>query len=310
VSCASLNNAHDSRGQAGVSRLGTWRLSIRRPTVSTVSFTKIVNALRCAKKRERVRIPGQWITEHIHGKPVRVWIPAQTRTVTVVRCHPRIVKRRERIGGHWVTRRVVLLPRRVRARTERVPFGTSTIVRGWLGTSGGDALGHQQVALYSAVNNGRQKYRLVAVATTAADGSWSARLPRGASRLVRAVFAGNPTAEPSISDAAHLIVRASITLSISPRSSHWGGTITLSGRLHGGYVPPAGEVVVLRIAWKGGATEIGHLYARRDGRFRDTYTFLRGSGTQTYELWATTGSESDYPFAPGRSRRVSVTVSP
>jgi hypothetical protein len=75
-------------------------------------------------------------------------------------------------------------------------------------------------------------------------------------------------------------------------------------------VPPAGELVVLRIGWPGGSTEIGHLYANRDGRFRSTYTFLRGNGTETYRLWAETATESDYPYAAARSRKVAVTVSP
>jgi hypothetical protein len=75
-------------------------------------------------------------------------------------------------------------------------------------------------------------------------------------------------------------------------------------------VPTAGELVVLWIGWPGGSTEIGHLYARADGRFSSSYTFLRGNGTETYRLWATTARESGYPFAPAQSRSVPVTVSP
>jgi hypothetical protein len=89
---------------------------------------------------------------------------------------------------------------------------------------------------------------------------------------------------------------------------HWGGQIRISGRLLGGYVPPSGELVVLWIGWQGGSTEIGHLYARANGRFSSTYTFLRGNGTETYRIWATSAREGDYPFAPGGSRAVTVQV--
>lgn len=68
--------------------------------------------------------------------------------------------------------------------------------------------------------------------------------------------------------------------------------------------------MVLWIGWPGGSTEIGHLYTAGDGSFRSHYTFLRGNGTETYRLWAATAKESDYPYAPGRSRQVAVTVSP
>jgi hypothetical protein len=86
--------------------------------------------------------------------------------------------------------------------------------------------------------------------------------------------------------------------------------VAISGGLRGGYVPPAGELVVLWIGWPGGSTEIGHLYALRDGRFRSTYTFLRGNGTEMYRMWAATASESDYPYAVGSSPKTAVSVSP
>jgi hypothetical protein len=99
-------------------------------------------------------------------------------------------------------------------------------------------------------------------------------------------------------------------MNISPHRTHWGGTIAITGHLRGGYVPPAGELVVLRIGWPGGSTEIGHLYAKADGSFRSTYTFLRGNGTERYHLWAATATESDYPYAASRSPKTFVTVGP
>ncbi len=120
---------------------------------------------------------------------------------------------------------------------------------------------------------------------------------------------GTTTVEPSTSTTANIVVPASVSLGISPHQTHWGDTIKLSGRLRGGYIPPSGELVVLWVGWPGGSTEIGHLYAGRDGRFRSTYTFLRGNGTETYRLWATTARESDYPFASARSRASTVRVS-
>ncbi len=246
----------------------------------------------------------------LHGHKQRIRIPAETRTITVVHCHARIVRRRVKVNGRWRVKRVVLLPHTVRVSTKTVRHGARSTVSGWLGTDRGNAIGGQRVAVQTAPDTGNGRFSTVATTTTAGDGSWSATVPAGPSRLVRAVYGGTSTVEPSTSTTANIIVPASVSLGISPRHTHWGGTIKLRGQLRGGYIPPAGELVVLWVGWPGGSAEIGHLYARPNGRFASTYTFLRGNGTETYRLWATTARESDYPFAPARSRPTTVKVSP
>lgn len=308
--CFAQNNALDTSGQPARSALQIWNLSIRVPSVSAVSFVHIVNALRCTKKRERVRVPSRWVTVRYRGHPQKVKLPAETRTIRVVQCHPRIIRQRVREHGRWRVRRVVVLPRATGSLIKHIPHGTSTTISGWLGTAQGNALGDQHVTILAAPDNGSGAYAPTAVTTTAPNGSWTATLPSGPSRLVRAAYGGASTVEPSSSGDAHVVVPASVTLSISPRRTHWGRTIRINGRLKGGYIPAAGEVVVLWIGWPGGSTEIGHLYANQDGRFASTYTFLRGNGRETYHLWAATARESDYPYAPGRSRFTTVSVSP
>jgi hypothetical protein len=310
LTCVASNNAEDASGHVATSAPIVQTMSIREPSVSTVSFARIANSLRCRRTRERVRIPAQTVVERIHGHKVRVRIPAQTRTVSVERCHPRVVKKRVKVGNRWVFKRVVLLPQRVLVQAKRVRFGQHARVSGWLGTTDGHGLGGQRVQILTAPDDGQQHFTTAASATTSPSGLWSATLKPGPSRIIRVVYAGGSTVEPAISSPARLVVPSSVHLSISPHRTHWGHTIKITGRLDGGYIPPAGELVVLRIGWHGGSTEIGHLYTGRDGRFGSTYTFLRGQGTETYRLWATTARESDYPYAPARSRSVSVTVTP
>jgi hypothetical protein len=310
LSCFSENNARDAAGNAASSPTATWTLSIRAPAVTTVSFARVANALRCASRHERVRIPAHWVTATYKGHPVPVELPAQTRRVKVVHCHARIVRRRVRIHGHWHAVNAVVLPHAVSLSTIRVRPGAGAAISGWVGTADGNAVAGQPVQILTAPDDGSQQFTQAAVATTGTDGSWSAQLPSGPSRLVVAQYGGSGTVEPAMSTAAHIMVPASVSLRVRPRRAHWGGRISIVGRLRGGYVPPAGELVVLWVGWAGGSTEIGHLYARTDGRFTGRYTFLRGNGTETYKLWAETARESDYPYAPGSSRRVSVTVGP
>jgi hypothetical protein len=190
----------------------------------------------------------------------------------------------------------------------KVRYGATTTVSGWLGTAAGNAIAGQAVEILTAPADGRDQFTPAGDAVTAANGSWTAVLPAGPSRLVRVAYAGSATVEPALSNTARLVVPALVKLRIHPSITRWGSTIKLDGRLAGGHIPPAGELVVLRIGWAGGTAEIGHIYANRRGVFRSSYTFLRGNGTETYRIWAQTARESDYPYAVGTSRRVRVRV--
>jgi hypothetical protein len=150
----------------------------------------------------------------------------------------------------------------------------------------------------------------VATARVGSGGGWSARVPAGPSRVVMATFAGTPLIEPALSNLITETVPAKITFSVSPRQVHWGGVIHMSGRLLGGHVPASGEEVFLHAGWRGGSAYIGALYSGSSGRFSGTYHFLSGKGTAMYSIWATSARESDYPYAPASSNRITVTVGP
>lgn len=288
VLCKADNNAFDVYSRPAVSPTESWSLSIREPTAITASFAQ-PGALRCSRQRKRVYVPGHSVRRKRHGRLVYARRPGHFHTVKVLRCSA---------------------PPMSTGTSERVPFGHGTSVSGELLARDGIALGGQQVRIMTAPDNGLNQFSQAAVATTAANGSWSATLPPGPSRLVQAAYAGSGTEESSTSVPIHIVVPAAVQIAISPRRTHWGATITIGGRLGGGGVPPAGELVVLRIGWSSGSTEIGHLYAGPDGRFRTKYTFLRGNGTERYRLWAETAAESDYPYAPASSAKVSVSVGP
>jgi hypothetical protein len=310
LSCESESNARDEAGRPATSHPATWTLTVLRPSASTLSFVRVGHALHCVRRREWVWVPGHWTIAYRHGHKVRRKVPRHRRRVEVVHCHPRVVHRRVRQDGHWTTQREVVLPHRVAVNKAEVPFGSRPIVWGWLGTTNGNALGGQPVRIFTAPDNGAGKFTQAAFVRTAPDGVWNARLPAGPSRVVVAWYGGGRMVEPSLSQPVHLAVKASLSFQVRPRVTHWGDTVRLSGRVHGGYVPPSGEIVVLWVGWKGGSTEIGHVYTRRDGRFATSYTFLRGHGTERYQFWATSLHEADYPYAPGSSNRVRVKVGP
>jgi hypothetical protein len=267
--CVAENNAVDGRGAHGLSAPGTFALKIGVPTVSAISFSKLVDNLRCRRTHRRR-----------HAKPV-------------TKCRPGTILHK-------------------RTASATVGHGRARTVNGWLGTYTGAALAGQTVEVLAAADNGRHIFKPVATATTAANGSWSARLPGGPSRLVEAVYGGGPNVQSSVSGLIREIVPAKIELlSVTPRRIAWGKTVRIVGRLVGGYLPPGGALVRLRIGLGSAFTTYGvHEHVEGSGRFATTYTFGLGAASVRRDFWFQVASlpMGNYPYAPASSRRVSVMV--
>jgi hypothetical protein len=324
VQCTAENNAVDGNGVHGYSATESFSMKIGTPTVAAVAFSQVVNKLRCRHATETVHIPARWVKVRLHGRRVRVREKAHTQRITVTKCHPRTARRRvtrvvtiRRHGKKVRVRRrklerVVLEPRSVLTRRQRVGHGKPALVFGWLGTDDGVALGGQTVDVLTAADNGSNNYRIAAVTTTAPDGSWSARLPGGPSRLVSASYPGSATTEGSVALPVHLVVPAKVQLlSASPRRVPWGGVVRLAGRLKGGYLPRGGALVRLRIGEGSAVTTYGvREHVRGNGRFTTDYHFGEGQASLHRSFWFQIASlpMGDYPYAPADSRRLYVSV--
>jgi hypothetical protein len=243
-----------------------------------------------------------------------VHLRGHTRKVHVVRCYIRVIHRRVRVHGHWRRIRIPLIPRLVSKTVQRTGYGHTATVSGWLGMIDGTALGGAPVAILTAPNNGSNQFSQVATATTAANGTWTATLPAGPSRLIEAGYGGSSTTEPSNSGDAVVLVPAKLRLKVKPRSVSWGERIVISGSLLGGYIPAnsasVSQLLRLRIGVDNVSQTAGIPGVAANGRFRTGYCFNPGHGVVRFWFSVSTLNETDYPFAPNTSRRVSVTVGP
>jgi hypothetical protein len=325
VRCSSQNNAVGPQGNHGSSALQSFSIKIGAPTVTAIAFSRIVDQLSCHQARETVRVPAGWVTARRHGRRVRVRRPAHAKPVRVTKCHARTVWRRRTVrvtvlrDGRRVRVqrrkivRIIVLPHALDRTSRRVAHGKATTVSGWLGTYTGVALGGQPVEILAAADDGRERFSPVGAANTAADGSWSAQLPAGPSRLVEAAYGGGPSVQPSLSGLVHEVVPAEVKLlSVSPRRVAWGGTVRLVGQLRGGYLPSGGALVRLRIGLGSTFTTYGvHEHVGGDGRFSTSYTFGAGDpSAYRRPFWFQVASlpMGDYPYAPASSRRLAVLV--
>ena len=320
VRCYSENNAVASNGPRGVSTQASFQMQIGVPTVSAIAFFRIADQLRCHRVAKRVIVPAHWAT--VHGRRVHRRAHAQTERVT--KCHPRTklerrlvsvkVRRHGRIARVKRVKlvRVVLLPHVVGQLTRRVGHGKTTTVSGWLGTYNGVALGAQTVQVLTSPDDGQNAFTPTTTATTAPNGSWTATLPAGPSRLVEADYAGGGDAQGSVSGTVTEIVPAKVELlKIYPRKVAWGRTIHIVGRLAGGYLPADGALLRLRIGLGSVHTTYGvHEHVGGDGRFTTTYTFGVGDASVLRSYWFQIASlpMGDYPYAPANSRKLSVLV--
>ncbi len=320
LACSSFNNARSHDGPVAQSTPATWTLRIRQPSVLGISFSKLVDGLRCSTVRVLVRGAEHWVAVKRQGKLVLVRERARAKVKRVVRCHPRTVRRRliswvtVRRAGRLVkvkrveTVQVVVPPHRVNLTVRRVPFGRGTTVSGWLGSPNGTALPRQQITVLTAPDNGQSQFTLTAAAITTADGSWTAALPVGPSRLVEAVYGGSATSEPTFSGLVHVVVPAKVQIRVSPTVVPWSSKTLISGRVLGGYIPPQSNVLRLLFGDGPKPHTIGTPEIKPDGRFSIPISWSSGRGVVRYWFAVATLAEADYPYARGTSRRVAVTV--
>jgi hypothetical protein len=293
----------------------TLSLPLRTPSTSAISFQSIVDPLRTTKRRERVLVGFHYVTVRRHGKRVKVKRGGRYKTITVIKQVERCRRSRVRVGKHrWRTRKVCRAPHLILASTDRVPFGKPDTVHGLLLTDQGVPISGQQLQILTAPDDSSRNFGPLTTVTTQIGGTWSATIPSGPSRLVEASYGGSKTVQPSTSTVADVIVPAAVKLSIRPRRIRWGGTLTIRGQVLGGYIP-ANPVVVsqllrLRIGHGKAFTTIGIPLVDRNGNFQTTYTFNTGRGRAHFWFTVSTLTETNYPYSPASSRRITVRVGP
>ena len=192
-----------------------------------------------------------------------------------------------------------------------VNFGRPVRLHGLLISSAGLPLAGQPVAILTAPDNGSNAFTDAAAVTTGPDGSWTATLPPGPSRIIEASYPGSPTILPATGSAT-VITPAKIVLTrVTPDRTPWGSTVRITGRVLGGYIPASSKLLRLDLGIVGipGLSKIqGIPNVSPDGTFTTTYKFARYQGVVRFWLQVSSLAEADFPFSPSHSKRVIVTV--
>jgi hypothetical protein len=193
----------------------------------------------------------------------------------------------------------------------RVAHGQRMPVRGWFATSDGTALSHVPVSIMATPDDNPNGWRKIAAVVTSADGSWSATVPSGPSRLIAASYGGGPTTEPAWSPHGRLLAPAKSTLRTPRAVVHFGAfgvNARFKGRLVGGYVPPRGATIAVqaldRGIWRTIATATTDRYGRWDAHYRIT------GGPGSYAIRVYVPRQGGYPWEAAYSGRATLVVQP
>jgi hypothetical protein len=287
----------------------TLTMPLRLAAASDVGFATISSPAKVVTMRVWVGPPSKPHARHANvaragrrGHYVKVRV--------VIRANRRCAHKLVRVGRRRWREITACRPLKLHVvKTKTVGYGKQFTVHGLLLTTQGVPLANAPVSILTAPNNELNQFSQAATATTDGTGAWTAILPPGPSRIIRAVYGGSATVLPAGGQAS-VSVPARITLRVSSRHLPWNGMLVLRGHLDGGYVPQDGVALRLLIRLKPGARPYEPVPFRTDaaGNFSIRWTWGRGVGVATYPFSiATTATETDYPFAASHSAWIPVT---
>lgn len=146
-------------------------------------------------------------------------------------------------------------------------------------------------------------------AVTDSSGHYEASIPTGPSRTLTARIGGSSTQQPAASTAT-VSVRSDIEFMPRPRKLRSGNTILLRGRvLHPEWLPVGG--VSVSFQWyspNGWVTFDNPVSTDAQGNFSRPYPWTRATATTSVKIRARIDQPAGWPFAPGSSDAVKITV--
>lgn len=194
-----------------------------------------------------------------------------------------------------------------------VPFGDDAVLSGRLTRADGAGLAGRELRVAARPSRGALTPAGAKAVTTGERGGFQLRLEPGPSRRIVVAFAGDAGLAPSRRTPLELRVRSGISLEAAPLSLRTGQSLHLSGRVadREAPLPRRGKLVAIQYLEEATGRWRPALVTRsdHDGRFRARYRFRYVSGTASIRLRATALAEERWPYAPGSSAPLTVTVS-
>ncbi len=203
--------------------------------------------------------------------------------------------------------------RQRRGPSVTVPFGATAILSGRLVSAEGAGLAGRRLRVVSRPSRGALARRRVEAAVTGEHGGFRLPLKPGPSRRITVTYRGEAGLERARRPALALRVQGGAVLHAGPRQLQTGDTVRLWGRVRtrGAPVPRRGKLVAVQYYESAARSWRPVLVTRTNhsGRFQARYRFRYISGSARIRLRAVALAEERWPYVPGASRPVTVSVS-
>lgn len=193
-----------------------------------------------------------------------------------------------------------------------VPFGTAATLSGRLLDADGAGLAGRRLRVVSRPSRGALVPIRRATVETGPHGGFRLELPAGPSRRIAVAFDGEDRLAPARRDPLSLRVRGGVQFNAAPIALRTGQAVRFWGRVraHGAPLPRRGKLVAIQYLETATGRWRPVLVTRSDhtGRFRARYRFRYLSGPARIRLRAVALPEERWPYAPGASRSLTVSV--
>jgi hypothetical protein len=215
-------------------------------------------------------------------------------------------------GAVRKTSSVQLLVGQGQSRALRTSYGRKLVIAGQATDADGRPLADAVVNVASQIAQAGQDFTGIGQTQTDASGAFAFSVPPGPNRTLRFSYTSPIVAGQQARGQTDVVlqVRAAARLTVSDRKVAGGRRVTFRGRLAGGPVPASGVPIGFRGQVGKHTRKFGDTQTDDRGRFRLTYKMpAAGPRKATYPIWVRIGADGDdYPYLPGLSNRVRVTV--
>ena len=232
--------------------------------------------------------------ESTEGQPVSISLPVRLTTELLVGKMKLV-----RAGSHGRRRILIVKP--------RTTYGKTIKLTGRLTSPGKNPLGGRDVDISEWRYTPGSSWSPVATVRTDRQGRFTFRALPGPNRLLRFRYPGTPTIRGQTS-LVEMRVRASTRISVDRNHVVNGEDVLFRGRIRGGPIPPPGKLLQLQVYSRGAWLTFATPRANMRGRWRHRYRFTATRGTTRYRFRARLPREAGFPYEPGVSRAVWVTV--
>jgi hypothetical protein len=194
-----------------------------------------------------------------------------------------------------------------------IPFGAAAVLSGRLTRADGAGLAGRELRVVARPSRGALAAPSTSSLTSGGRGGFELRLEPGPSRRIAVSYPGDSGLEAASRPSLDLRVRSGISLRAAPLALKTGQVVRLNGRVssRGAPLPRRGKLVAIQYLEAATHRWRPVLVTRTDhgGRFRTHYRFRYVDGAASIRLRATALAEERWPYAPGSSRPVTVSVS-